>query len=98
MCMTTLTVSEARAVLPELLTRVEDGEEITITRHGRAVAVLVRPDALRARRAESVLADAEQIHQLLAAARTTPLTDSGGVSADRAEELVAQVRAGRRAR
>ncbi len=45
--MTTMTVSEARAALPELLTRVEEGEEVTITRHGKAVAVLVRPDALR---------------------------------------------------
>jgi prevent-host-death family protein len=96
--MVTLTVSEARAGLPDLLNRVEDGEEITITRHGRVVAVLVRPDMLRARRAERALADAEQIHQLLAAARTTPLTGSGGVSADRAEDLIAEVRAGRRAR
>jgi prevent-host-death family protein len=96
--MVTLTVSEARAGLPDLLTRVEEGEEITITRHGRAVAVLVRPDTLRARRAERVLADAEQIHQLLAVARTTPLTDPSGVSADRAEELVAEIQAGRRAR
>jgi len=94
----TLTVSEARAGLPELLTRVEDGEEITITRHGRAVAVLVRPDTLRPRRAERVLADAEHVHQLLATARTTPLTGSGEVSADRAEELIAEVRAGRRTR
>ena len=96
--MATLTVSEARASLPELLTRVEGGEEITITRHGRAVAVVVRPDALRSRRAERALAEADQIHQLLAEARTTPLTESGGVSAERAEELIAEVRAGRRAR
>jgi hypothetical protein len=30
----TLTVTEARSILPELLDRVADGEEITITRHG----------------------------------------------------------------
>jgi prevent-host-death family protein len=96
--MATMTVSEARAGLPELLTRVEEGEEITITRHGRAVAVLIRPDALRVRRAERVLADAEKIHQLLEAARTAPLTGSGGVSEGRAEELITDVQAGRRAR
>jgi antitoxin (DNA-binding transcriptional repressor) of toxin-antitoxin stability system len=96
--MQTLTVSEARAALPELLNRVEDGEEITITRHGRAVAVMVRPDALRARRAERVLADAEQIDQVLSTARSAPLPDAGGVTADRAEELVADIRTGRRAR
>lgn len=94
----TLTVSEARAALPELLNRVEEGEEITITRHGRAVAVIVRPDTLRSRRAERLLAEADQIHQLLAEARTKPLTSSGGLRADRAEELVADVRAGRQER
>ena len=41
---TTLTVSEARAALPQLLDRVSAGEEVTITRHGRPAAVLVRPD------------------------------------------------------
>lgn len=96
--MQTLTISEARAALPELLNRVEDGEEITITRHGRAVAVMVRPDALRARRAEQVLADAEQIDHVLSTARSTPLPVAGGVTADRAEELVADIRTGRRAR
>ncbi len=34
-------VYEAKAKLSELLTRVEAGEEITITNHGRAVARLV---------------------------------------------------------
>src|ERR1700744_3692540 len=44
--MAVMTVSEARAALPEVLNRVEAGEEVTITRHGRAVAVIVRPDVL----------------------------------------------------
>jgi antitoxin (DNA-binding transcriptional repressor) of toxin-antitoxin stability system len=39
-----MTISEARAALPEVLNRVAEGEEITITRHGRPVAVVVRPD------------------------------------------------------
>ncbi len=39
-----MTVSEARANLPEVLTRVAAGEEITITRYGSPVAVVVRPD------------------------------------------------------
>ena len=38
-----MTISEARAALPEVLNRVAEGEEITITRHGRPVAVVVRP-------------------------------------------------------
>ena len=34
---------EAKTHLPELLRRVEEGERIIITRHGRAVAELVPP-------------------------------------------------------
>ena len=42
--MAVMTISEARAALPEVLNRVAEGEEITITRHGRPIAVVVRPD------------------------------------------------------
>jgi antitoxin (DNA-binding transcriptional repressor) of toxin-antitoxin stability system len=42
--MAVMTVSEARAALPEVLTRVAAGEEITITRYGSPIAVVVRPD------------------------------------------------------
>lgn len=41
-----MTVSEARAALPEVLTRVAQGEEITITRYGSPVAMVVRPDTV----------------------------------------------------
>ncbi|MGH3246119.1 MAG: type II toxin-antitoxin system prevent-host-death family antitoxin [Trebonia sp.] len=39
-----MTISEARATLPDVLDRVVEGEEVTITRHGRPVAVVMRPD------------------------------------------------------
>ncbi|MGH3265069.1 MAG: type II toxin-antitoxin system prevent-host-death family antitoxin [Trebonia sp.] len=42
--MAVMTISEARATLPDVLDRVAKGEEVTITRHGRAVAVVMRPD------------------------------------------------------
>jgi antitoxin (DNA-binding transcriptional repressor) of toxin-antitoxin stability system len=93
--MTSMNASEARAALPELLNRVEDGEEVTITRHGRPVAVLVRPDALRVRRAEVVLDDAARIHNLLAEAAATPLPEDTGLTEQRAEELIAEIRASR---
>jgi antitoxin (DNA-binding transcriptional repressor) of toxin-antitoxin stability system len=93
--MTSLSASEARAALPELLNRVEDGEEITITRHGRPVAVLIRPDALRVRHAEVVLDEAAQIHNLLAEAAASPLPEGTGLTEQRAEELIAQIRADR---
>jgi antitoxin (DNA-binding transcriptional repressor) of toxin-antitoxin stability system len=95
---TSMSASEARAALPELLNRVENGEEVTITRHGRPVAVLVRPDALRVRRAEVVLDDATRIHDLLAEAAATPLPEGTGLTEQRAEELIADIRASRGAR
>jgi prevent-host-death family protein len=96
--MSTMTASDARAALPELLNRVEEGEEITITRHGRPVAVLVHPGLLRSRRAHAALADAEHVGELLAAGRRAALPTSGGLSAERADELIAEIRAGRAAR
>lgn len=44
--MAVMTISEARAALPEVVNRVTDGEEITITRHGQPAAVVVRPDVI----------------------------------------------------
>ena len=55
-----MTVSEARAALPEVLTRVARGEEITITRYGSPVAVVVRPDIVWSQpRAEAVMDETE---------------------------------------
>lgn len=47
---------EAKTHLAELLDRVERGERVTITRHGRPVAVLVPPPGLPGRTAEEVVA------------------------------------------
>lgn len=96
--MTTMSVSEARAALPELLDRVLAGEEVTITRHGQAVAVLVRPDAVRVRRADEALANAERLRDLLERARAARLPDAPAMSAKRAQQLVEQVAASRAAR
>jgi len=93
-----MNATDARGALPELLDRVAAGEEVTITRHGRPVAVMVRPDALRSRRAEQALADAAQIRDLLKAGRRSSLSELRGMSAERAEELIAEVRAGRHRR
>lgn len=43
--MKTIGAYEAKTHLPRLLDEVEKGERITITKHGRPVAVLVPPDA-----------------------------------------------------
>jgi antitoxin (DNA-binding transcriptional repressor) of toxin-antitoxin stability system len=111
--MAMMTISEARAALPEVLDRVAGGEEVTITRHGRPVAVVIRPDILWSRRVGGALDDAERIHELLSEAAGTPLpVETGpaepgsaeadpavaGLTAERAEELIAAIRAGRDAR
>lgn len=118
--MAMMTISEARAALPEVLDRVAGGEEVTITRHGRPVAVVVRPDILWSRRVGGALGDAERIHELLAEAGAAPLPAEAepmpagfaaagssaeaalkagtGLTAERAEELIAAIRAGRDAR
>lgn len=89
-----LSVSEARATLPEILDRVERGEEITITRHGRPAAVLLRPDMVRLRRADHVLQQAREIAARVAAGGDQVLAPPA-VSAAHAEEWVAALRADR---
>ena len=93
-----MTVSEARAKLPAILDRVREGDEVTITRHGEPVAVVVRPDTLRTRRTGHVLERARQLGAMLEAARDRPLSDEGGLSPEFAEELIAEIRAGRASR
>lgn len=93
-----MTVSEARAALPEILDRVLAGEEVTLTRHGEPVAVVVRPDTLRARRADKALAGADVVRDLLAKGRRTKLRPRPTLSDERAEVLVADVRAVRASR
>lgn len=82
-------------VLPDLLTKVEHGEEVTITRHGHPVAVLVRPDVLRSRRVSEMFAAAAQVHELIAHAAVPDPTDNAGLSAQRADDLVREIRADR---
>lgn len=94
---TKMTVSEARAALPQLLDRVLAGEEVTITRHGKPVAVVVRPDNLRPRRADQALAGAAEVHDLLERSRRTPLPPPT-LSEERAEAMIAEIRASRSTR
>lgn len=92
---TTISVSEARASLPALVDRVANGEEITLTRHGQPVAVVVRPDALRVRRDDGAVAAASALRERLRAARQMPRPVVTKTSRRRADLLVAEVRAGR---
>ena len=91
-----MSVSELRANLRDALERVEKGEEIEVTRDGTVTAVLLHPSRLRSRaRAAEALAGAERIRQRLEEARLRPLTKEGGLSPERAEEMIAEIRAQR---
>lgn len=96
--MSTVSVTDARAALPELLDRVAAGEEVAITRHGRQVAVLIRPDALRVRRAGPALAEAEELRDFIARRGAAPLSDDATLSSERGEELARSVHADRSGR
>jgi prevent-host-death family protein len=89
--MATMSISEARAMLPELIDRVVAGDEVTITRHGRPVAVVIRPDSLRTRRADEALARADRLADVIEAARSAPLGEAPTLSATRARELATDV-------
>ena len=93
--MTTITASRARGALPEILDRVLAGEEVTITRHGEPVAVIVRPDAIRMRRDDHSLRQAEHVHHLLVRGRTRRLDDAAALTPERADQLVADLRSAR---
>jgi prevent-host-death family protein len=92
---TRMTVTEARAALPQLLDRVSAGEEVTITRHGKPVVVLVRPDSLRTRRADEALAAAGIVRDALEQARQSPLSARPALSPERADALIEELRAAR---
>ena len=95
--MSTVTASEARQTLPAQLDRVEAGEEVAITRHGRVVAVLVHPNTLRARRTQAAWEAADAIAERLARARSEAVPPPP-IPHDRAEELIAAIRQDRAAR
>jgi antitoxin (DNA-binding transcriptional repressor) of toxin-antitoxin stability system len=88
----TISVSEARAGLPRILERVTEGEEVTITRHGKAVAVVVRPDVLRARRAGAALDVVVALRDVIAEAGALEAGAPPVISAARADELALDVR------
>lgn len=92
---TTMTVSEARAALPQLVERVLAGEEVTLTRHGEPVAVVVRPDRLRARRVDEALAVAQRLGDVLQRGTQTPLAKRPALRPERADALIAHVHATR---
>jgi prevent-host-death family protein len=93
--MTTISVSEARAHLPDLLTQVSGEQEITITRHGLAVAVLIAPEPLRRRKNLQLVREAAALRDLVDAARSALISPVEAMTPQRAEELIEDLRRGR---
>ena len=90
-----MTVSEARAALPDIIERVLAGDEVTLTRHGVAVAVVVSPEALRVRRADQALTIAASVNELLEQGRRSSLRSRPTMSGKRAEALLVHLRTAR---
>ena len=95
---TTVSMSVARATFATLITRVVDGEEITLSRRGVPVAVMVRPPAIKNQHAHPSLVAASALHELLAAGRNSRPSTNGSISAERADEMVKDLRANRSSR
>jgi prevent-host-death family protein len=89
-----VSISDARAMLPALVAEAAAGEDITITRHGQPIAVLVRPQRLRRPEVQKYFDAADHLGEQLEAARHLPL-----VTVDRppgwAEDWVAEIYADR---
>lgn len=88
--MATISASLARRTLSSQLDRAEAGEEISITRRGQVVAILVHPDVLNRRRASDAWLEADRIGVMLESARSQPLRPAA-FSAERAQDLVESV-------
>lgn len=61
--MRTVGAYEAKTHLPRLLDEVEKGERITITKHGRPVAVLVPPGVRDARDVDVIVARLRELRR-----------------------------------
>jgi prevent-host-death family protein len=94
--MSTIAVTEARATLPDLLDQVLDGNEVTITRHGQPVAVLVSPAKWRARRSGPIFEAARKLREELDEARANPVQKiEPTMSHEMAEAILKDIRDGR---
>jgi antitoxin (DNA-binding transcriptional repressor) of toxin-antitoxin stability system len=82
-------------MLPAILDEVAEGHEVVLSRHGREVAVIVRPDSLRSRRAGAASLQAEELRSQLEEARERPLPRRPGIQQAWADELVDEIRSSR---
>ena len=93
--MATISVSELRSKMKDVVERVKCEEEIEITQNGEVVAVMLHPSRLRQRvRTPSTVAADKLLRDFMEMQRNPP--DFGeGISPERAEEMVRDIRAER---
>lgn len=89
-----MSASQARAAFSEVLDRVERGEEVTITRHDKPVAMVVLPSRVVVRRAAAAAARerAAELGRQLEAARHEPLFTAGSLTVEQAERWIDEIR------
>ncbi|MEO5832003.1 MAG: type II toxin-antitoxin system prevent-host-death family antitoxin [Nakamurella sp.] len=92
--MTSWTVTEARSSFAEILERVAVGEQVTLTRHGVAVAVVVRPDILRNSRTATLYEGVDELRRLMETGRSASLS-RGSMTVEQADDLVRSIRSDR---
>ncbi len=95
--MISVSLTEARARLPELLTRAADGEEVHILRHGTSVGVLIGHARWVKTQQHDVLIQARQLRKRIEAARGKPWPPPDYVPSTDwdAEAHIAEIREGR---
>lgn len=89
--MLSLTVTEVRARMREVLAHVKAGEEVEFSQNGQVVAVLVHPSRLRRPRTPNTIAADE----LMAALHAKKSQQRSSLPAGRSDELVKKLRAER---
>jgi antitoxin (DNA-binding transcriptional repressor) of toxin-antitoxin stability system len=88
-----LTVTEAQNRWLEVLELVSSGERVEISENETVVAVLIRPDQLRARAKTQTMIAAEETLETLNIFRAAPMNrHPQGISSERVESLTRELR------
>ncbi len=93
--MRAMTVTEVRANFRAVLERVKQGDTVEIIQNGEVVAALLHPSRLSQKPKMEAAEAAERLRRILAEARVQPPEREIGLSLERAEELIAAIRAER---
>ena len=83
--------------MPEILAKVAAGDEATLTRHGQAVAVIVRPDRVHVRRpsAAAAIAQGKALESMVEVPGVGAEEELPQLDPAWAEELIAEIRSDR---